>query len=365
MLSVGIVGKPNAGKSTLFNALTNQNVPAENYPFCTIDKNVGVVPVPDKRLDKLQKILNSEKKVPATVTFVDIAGLVEGASKGQGLGNKFLSHIKEVDLVLYLLNSHEEEADPVEELEIVQTELVLKDLESINKKLDKLQTEMRDPNKKDDLVEINKDIEQLQEHLNNSKPALSFLSKLSNEESKKYIEQLQLLTAKDFLIGLNISESTPDNKVAIQKDKIKDYLSSINIDQERYTILVVNAKLEHELSQLSDADRLDYIEQLEVEYLGLPHVIRACYDMLGYITFYTGNEKEVNGWQIIKGKTVKQAAGAIHSDLEDNFIRADVGAYEDFVKCKGWTGMKDAGKLQSVGKEYIVNDGDMILIYAG
>ena len=363
MLSVGIVGKPNAGKSTLFNALTNQNVPAENYPFCTIDKNTGVVAVPDERLDKLVKLFDSKERIPATVTFVDIAGLVAGASQGEGLGNMFLAHIREVELIIFLLGAYEQECNPVDDLNVVETELILKDIETVEKRYQKTKKEKKYEKKgvtaaKFDEVDL---LERLLSQLNNNIPAIAFSEK-SNEEEQEYIKEMFLLSNKKYLITLNISEKTDAETIKKYKQLIIEDRAKKGISITDEDICIVNAKLEYEISRLNEQEKDEYIEALGIEYIGMPAIIRRCYQMLNYITFYTGNEKMMNAWQIINGTNAKEAAGVIHTDLMNKFIRADILPFDDLISSGGWKEARANGKVKTVGKEHVLQDGDLMIV---
>lgn len=363
MLSVGIVGKPNAGKSTLFNALTNQNVPAENYPFCTIDKNTGVVAVPDERLDALVKLFDSKERIPATVTFVDIAGLVEGASQGEGLGNMFLAHIREVELIIFLLSAYEQESDPTADLAVVETELILKDIETVEKRYQKSKKEKKYEKKgvtasKFDEVSL---LERLLSQLNNNIPAVAFTQTLEIEE-QRYIHEMFLLSNKKYLITLNVSEKTSAEAIDKFKQMIIDERSKKGITITESDICTVNAKLEYEISRLSETEKGEYIEALGIEYIGMPAIIKRCYQMLNYITFYTGNEKMMNAWQIINGTNAKESAGVIHTDLMNKFIRADILSFEDIIASGGWKEARSNGKVKTVGKEHVLQDGDLMIV---
>ena len=361
MLSVGIVGKPNAGKSTLFNALTNQNVPAEDYPFCTIDKNTGVVAVPDEKLDKLTNLMDSQKKVPATVTFVDIAGLVEGASKGEGLGNMFLAHIREVDLILYLVGMHKDDQSPVDDLEVVETELILKDIDSVENKLVKLQKEVRHLKPDDKFHEIHKTLQKLKAYLENGNPAIAFMQKLSKKHCIQYIRDLFLLTSKKSIVVINVPEDCQTEKIKSNREAIAKFREKQGYINTQ--ILTINSKVEFELSALDNKEKKEFIDKLDIEYVGLENIIHCCYKLLGYITFYTGNEKICNAWQISKGSTAKEAAGVIHTDLKKNFIRADIIKYKDFIQLGSWKGCKLKGAIMNVGKNYVMTNNDLMIVY--
>lgn len=363
MLSVGIVGKPNAGKSTLFNALTNQNVPAENYPFCTIDKNTGVVAVPDERLDKLVKLFDSEERIPATVTFVDIAGLVAGASQGEGLGNMFLAHIREVELIIFLLGAYEQECNPVDDLNVVETELILKDIETVEKRYQKTKKEKKYEKKgstASKFIEVDL-LEKLLASLNNNIPAIAF-SKTLEEEEQAYIKDMFLLSNKQYLITLNVAENSSPETIAQYKQQVIQDRTKKGITLTQEEIFTVNAKLEYEISRLNEQEKDEYIEALGVEYIGMPAIIKRCYQMLNYITFYTGNEKMMNAWQIINGTNAKEAAGVIHTDLMNKFIRADILSFNGLISSGGWKEARANGKVKTVGKEHVLQDGDLMIV---
>jgi ribosome-binding ATPase len=364
-IKAGLVGLPNVGKSTLFNALTKSSVPAENYPFCTIDPHVAITEVPDARIDKLYDLYQSQKKIPATVTFVDIAGLVKGAASGEGLGNKFLSHIREVDLILHVLRCFEdpeitlsgESIDPVGDYEIIIAELMLKDLESVEKRIEKIQHLMKSAKNKPAEEKILRDELQL---LTEIKKALNAtdISALKNLMTSTTLETIPLLSAKNFLIIANISETELENN-AYESNKYYQALLK-KFGHER--VIPISAKLEAELSQLTDADANDAMAIFGLKQRGLDTIIAKTYDHLGLITFFTCGPKEIHAWPIKKGISVREAAGEIHSDLQRGFICADVFNCNDLFILGTENKVKLAGKLRTEGQEYRVHDGDIIHI---
>src|SRR5687767_4171391 len=355
-IKCGIVGLPNVGKSTLFNALTRAQIAAENYPFCTIDPNVGIVPVPDPRLDALAKIVEPEKVVPTTVEFVDIAGLVAGASQGEGLGNKFLSHIRETDAIAHVVRCFEDAdvvhvsggVDPIRDIEIIDTELALADLQSVEKAVDR-NAKMakggdKDATRKKDLFE------RMRKHLDEGKPVRGM--GLSKEE-KADAQELHLLTLKPVMYVANVKEDGFTHN---------PHLDAVNARAkgEGAVVVAVCAAIEAEISQLEEADRVEFLKDLGLSEPGLNRVIRAGYDLLGLQTYFTAGEKEVRAWTVRTGSTAPQAAGVIHTDFERGFIRAEVIGYDDYIRFKGEAGSRDAGKLRLEGKEYIVKEGDVM-----
>jgi len=355
-IKAGIVGLPNVGKSTLFNALTRAQIAAENYPFCTIDPNVGIVPVPDPRLDQLAGIVDPEKIVPTTVEFVDIAGLVAGASQGEGLGNKFLSHIRETDAISHVVRCFEDPdvvhvsggIDPIRDIEIIDTELCLADLQSVEKAADRYAKQAKGGDK--DAARKKELFERMRKHLDQGKPVRSM--GLSKEE-KADAQELHLLTLKPVMYVANVKEDGFTN------NKHLDAVVA-RAKGEGAVVVAVCAAIEAEISQLEEADRADFLKDLGLSEPGLNRVIRAGYELLGLQTYFTAGEKEVRAWTVRTGATAPQAAGVIHTDFERGFIRAEVIGYDDYIRFKGEAGSRDAGKLRLEGKEYIVKEGDVM-----
>jgi hypothetical protein len=353
----GIVGLPNVGKSTLFNALTNSAIDAENYPFCTIDPHVGVVAMPDPRLQQLADIANPQRVVPTTMEFVDIAGLVEGASKGEGLGNKFLANIRETHAIAQVVRCFDDDnivhvagkVDPLSDIEVINTELCLADQETITRALQKAAKLSRSGDKTAKQEE--QQLEAIMAHLDQGLPVRSM--ELS-EDALEAIKHLQLLTQKPTLYVANVEETGMESNPWLEK------LQAL-ADKEGAQMIAVCAAIEAEVSQLEDAEKQEFLDALGMEEPGLNRIIRAGYKLLSLQTYFTVGPKEVRAWTISIGATAPKAAAVIHTDFERGFIRAEVVAFNDYIEYKGEQGAKEAGKWRSEGKEYIVNDGDIIL----
>ncbi|MGI9535092.1 MAG: redox-regulated ATPase YchF [Thermodesulfobacteriota bacterium] len=356
----GIVGLPNVGKSTLFNALTNAGAEAANFPFCTIDPNIGVVPVPDKRLQKLTSIVKPAKTVSSFIEVVDIAGLVKGASEGKGRGNAFLSHIREVDVILHVVRCFEDNnimhidgsIDAIRDISTIQDELVLRDLETIEKREEKLESQAKSGNKE---IKTELDIiRSLREFIEKGNSARNY----PIDDSNEYIwKELFLLTSKPVLYVCNVSEDEiPDAKNNIQVERVKEYASKFNDD-----VLIVCAKIESEIAELEGQEKELFLSELGLEQSGLDKLIQSAYAKLGLITYFTAGPKEVRAWTITDGTKAPQAAGKIHTDFEKGFIRAETICYSEYVSAGSELAAKEAGKMRSEGKEYVMNDGDVVL----
>lgn len=357
-LTAGIVGLPNVGKSTLFNAITKAGALAANYPFATIDPNVGIVEVPDSRLDVLTEMVEPKKTIPTTFEFTDIAGIVKGASKGEGLGNKFLSHIREVDAICQVVRAFDDDnvthvsgrVDPIDDIEVINMELVLADLESVDKRLPKLEKMVRQKDK--DAVNETRILSRIKEALEEGNPVRSLEF---TEEDQKYVNQAQLLTSKEMLYIANVGEDEIGDEDNEKVKTIREYA-----EKEDSEVIVISAKIEEEIAVLEDEDREMFLEDLGIEEPGLDRLIRTTYDLLGLATYFTAGVQEVRAWTFIKGMTAPQCAGIIHTDFERGFIRAEVTSYDDYVEFNGENGAKDAGKQRLEGKEYIMKDGDVV-----
>ncbi|WP_018750057.1 redox-regulated ATPase YchF [Paenibacillus sanguinis] len=358
-LKAGIVGLPNVGKSTLFNAITQAGAESANYPFCTIDPNVGVVEVPDERLDKLTELVTPNRTVPTAFEFVDIAGLVRGASKGEGLGNKFLAHIREVDAIVHVVRCFEDEnithvdgqIDPISDIQTINLELILADVESVEKRIERSRKNMKGGNKQyAQEVEV---LERIKDALYNDQPARSVEL---TEDEKQIVRDLHLLTLKPILYAANVSEegvTDTDNNPYVQK--VKEFAAA-----EGAEVVPISAKVEAEIAELEGEDKAMFLEELGLSASGLDRLIQAAYRLLGLYTYFTAGVQEVRAWTIRKGTKAPGAAGVIHSDFERGFIRAEVVSYEDLAAAGSMNAARERGQLRLEGKEYVVQDGDVM-----
>ncbi|SMC34719.1 hypothetical protein SAMN06296952_0618 [Oscillospiraceae bacterium] len=358
-MKLGIVGLPNVGKSTLFNAITKAGAESANYPFCTIEPNVGVVSVPDERLDKLAEMYNPEKYTPAVIEFVDIAGLVKGASKGEGLGNKFLSNIREVDAICHVVRCFDDpdvvhvdgSADPARDIGVIELELILSDMEIMEKRIERTQKMMKGGDKS--FAAELAVYEKVYAALEAEKPAR--LVEL-DEEERAFMKEVQLISMKPVLYCANIAESDIKNPDIPYVNVVRDIAAKSGSE-----VVVISAKIEDELGQLDPEDREMFLEDLGIDSAGLDKMIKASYKLLGLISYLTAGPQEVRAWTIKEGTKAPQAAGKIHTDFERGFIRAEVVAYDDLVSCGSMTAAKEKGLVRSEGKEYVMKDGDVVL----
>ena len=359
-MKLGIVGLPNVGKSTLFNALTKAGAESANYPFCTIEPNVGIVPVPDERLDVLTKMYDPEKTTPTTIEFVDIAGLVKGASKGEGLGNKFLSHIREVDAIVHVVRCFEDSnivhvdgsVSPVRDIETIETELILADMEVMERRVERTHKMLKSGDKK---YEIELDIyERILKALEEGNTVRTMHFDL---DEKKIVDELFLITSKPVLYAGNVSEED------INLEKANPLLEELfnHAKKEGSEVMTVCAKIEEEIAQLDEEEREEFLKDLGLSESGLSKLIKKSYKLLGLISFLTAGPKEVRAWTIVEGSKAPQAAGKIHTDFERGFIRAEVIAFKELVECGSYNAAKEKGLVRSEGKDYVMKDGDVVL----
>ena len=358
-MKLGIVGLPNVGKSTLFNSITKAGAECANYPFCTIEPNIGMVSVPDERLEKLASMYNPQKVTPAVIEFVDIAGLVKGASQGEGLGNKFLSHIREVDAICEVVRCFEDanvvhvdgSVNPVRDIETINLELIFADIETVNKRLEKAKKNLKADKKFQEEIDV---LEKVKENLESG---ISIRSVDFKEEEKMLIKDMFLLTSKPILYIANVGENdleNPDNNIFVKQ--VKEYANN-----EHSEVIPLCIKIEEELSGLEKEEKKEMLEALGIEESGLDKVIKKSYDLLGLMSFLTAGEPEVRAWTIKKGTKAPEAAGKIHSDIQRGFIRAEVVSYDDLIREGSMLSAKEKGLVRSEGKEYIMQDGDIVL----
>ena len=357
-LTAGIVGLPNVGKSTLFNAITKQEILAANYPFATIDPNVGTVIVPDKRIEVLESIYNPDRTIPTTFEFTDIAGLVKGASKGEGLGNKFLSHIRETDAIVEVVRCFEDNnvihvdgnVDPIRDIEVINVELILADLEIIDNRINKIGKKAQTTRNKDDLKEYNLLI-RIKESLEKNIPLRNIEL---DEEEEKILSSFNLITKKPIIYVANVSENDITSNGNEYVQKLKDYAS-----KEESEVVMICAKIESELAELEEEEKIEFLHELGIEESGLSQLIKATYHLLGLKTYFTVGADEVKAWTFKDGMKAPACAGIIHTDFEKGFIRAEVMSYDDLIDCGSELKVKEAGKMRLEGKEYIMQDGDI------
>lgn len=359
-MKLGMVGLPNVGKSTLFNALTNAGAESANYPFCTIDKNIGIVSVPDERLDVLAKMYNPEKFTPATLEFVDIAGLVKGASKGEGLGNKFLADIREVDAIVHVVRCFESmdiihvdgEINPARDIETINLELIFSDIEMVERRIDRAKKMIKGDKKFQAEIDF---FSALKSHLENGKPARSYPL---TEDEAEMLKTTPLLSAKPVIYAANLSDSDFTNNIETNEH----YKTVCRIaEEENAAIFPICAQIEAEISDMDDEDKAMFLNDLGLEISGLNRIIKAGYSLLGLISYLTAGPQEVRAWTITKGTKAPQAAGKIHTDFEKGFIRAEVISFDDLVSCGTMAAAKEKGLVRLEGKEYVMNDGDIVL----